>query len=235
MKANRRQTLILTGLLLLAASAPVPRAAEGHSTAKSEPSPEVVAAWEKVVERLDYEGLPLSEVVQDLRHIFPKVNFIVPQSAMEAQVGHVTLRSVTLADILKAIELSSEGRIVASVAGSGAPGFPQGMPGIGAQIDPLTGQPLPPTRSNMVYFACQPNFGMPTMPNPVECRAFSLKAYLRDRTGAARDEAIKSLEEAISLALGMLQQADNQVEKPQFSIHAGGPRQGTRSGRADHS
>lgn len=178
---------------------------------------ELAAAWEKVVPRLEYERLPLSEVAQDLRRMFPKVNFIVPQSAGDAEVGHVTLSSVTLADILKAIELASEGRIVASVAGGGPGGFP---PGMGGAVDPLTGAPVAPSRSNMVHFVHQPNLGVPGAPSPIECRAFNLTRYLRGRTGAARDAAIKSLEEAITLALGMLQQADSQVERPQFSIHA---------------
>jgi hypothetical protein len=138
-------------------------------------------------------------------------------------VGEVVLRSVTLGDILKALELTSEGRIRYQLHGGKTGADPlTGMPYAG-QVDPLTGMPLvAPGTATMVSFTYHPGVTPANAePNPILCRVFSLRGLLADAPDVNRvNVELASLEEAIAMALDMLKKADAEVERPEFSIHA---------------
>ena len=149
-----------------------------------------------------------------LRRQFPEVNFVVPESAGNAYV-RLILRSVTLGDILKAIELASDGKIRASVAGTGQ------------TVDSATGLPMTTVgsdaRSNLVSFAFAGYAPDPPLPpeNHVACRVFSLSPYLAGLSEKETDAAIKSLHEAFAISLGMLTKFDRDITSPDFQIHQG--------------
>jgi len=182
----------------------------------AEPAPpaleaEVTKAWQRRIPEIRADNLPLSAVADGLRQEFPEVNFIVPNHALDATV-RITLRSVTLGDILKAIELASDGRIQATVAG------------MGQRQDPATGLLVPTAssdvRSNLVSFAFA-GYVAESPPAPPACRVFSLVSYLAGLGENEVGAAVRSLHEAFEAALEMLKRVDKDVRSPELTIHLG--------------
>lgn len=68
------------------------------------------AAWERRIPNLTVDSHPLGDLIANLRTKFPEINFVVPESGLEKPVS-LRLQSVTLAEILRALEISSEGMI----------------------------------------------------------------------------------------------------------------------------
>ena len=155
------------------------------------PASDVSAAWKRRVPSLEIDNLPLSEVALMLRKQFPEVNFIVPENARDATV-HLTLRSAALDEILKAIELASEGRIRANY-----------------QKD----QP-----DNLVGFMVA---RAPVRQTPVICRVFSLASYLEGRNENDADRAIAQLYQVLEVAWEMTKKYERDVQAPSLHIHGG--------------
>lgn len=87
-------------------------AEERPKQAKVMTEAEVGAAWQRRIPEIDLgDQLPLAEVAKNLGERFREVNFVVPERARSEAVPRLVLRNVTLGEILKAIELASEGRI----------------------------------------------------------------------------------------------------------------------------
>src|SRR5215212_4942525 len=79
-------------------------------------------AWQRRLPEIDLgDRLPLADVAKNLTERFPEVNFVVPETARDEPVPRLNLRNVTLSEILKAIEIASEGRIHALPPNAGMP------------------------------------------------------------------------------------------------------------------
>jgi hypothetical protein len=206
----------LLALLLLA----LPVGAAERKVSSVADSGETAAAWQKRLPEFWSDNLPLGEIARQLRGHFPDINFIVPSSAEGASVT-VVLRSVTLGDLLKAIELASEGRIRGSVVGTET--FIHS--GGGLPIDSATGLPVTKVsdavRSNLVSFTFNPNVSGQSPPNPVTSRVFSLAAYLAGRSDEDAQQAIRALYDVFQVALQMRKKFDADVQTPDFTIHQG--------------
>jgi hypothetical protein len=74
------------------------------------PPPDIQAAWKRRIPELNVDGWPVSEIVSQLRKQFPELNFIVTHGANEQGI-RVLLRSVTLDEILKGLEIAAEGQL----------------------------------------------------------------------------------------------------------------------------
>ena len=220
----KNNTRVLLSLLLGAALF----AAAGHSAdekpnpAKAKPSKvmtdvDVESAWQRQIHEVYFDNLPLTEVANFLSQQFPELNFIVPEGARDENVPPLKLRNVTLDEILKAIELASEGRIRG------------GVPNTGFAINQATGLPLADAnaRRNLVTFSIGslPGILPPArMPEKAEvlCRVFSLGPYLAYyRSEKEVDAAIQSLYEALDIAWNMLGKQVRIVNKPELKIHPG--------------
>src|SRR5256885_3576057 len=173
---------------------------------KEVPEPSVAAAWQRRLPDLRSDGLPLDEVVKKLRLDFPELNFIVREK-VRGEVVSLILRSVTLEEILKALEPGTEGRVRVILPTNNNDRliiFDRG-PGPGAAIDPATGLPM------------QGGSG-----NEKLCRVFNLGKYLARTSDKGTDAAIKEVLESLETAWSMLRQANNdQEELPKLNLHRG--------------
>ena len=109
------KSLILGGLLISIFSSQ-PTFAQGEMPGPGVPmgaaKPLTIGNPNKRLVRLDnIDGLPLVEVVKMLGEKFSEVNFIVPNDVRELPVNLFELRNVNLQEILRAMELSSKGKI----------------------------------------------------------------------------------------------------------------------------
>jgi len=72
--------------------------------------PAVQKAWERRLERVSFDELPIREVVKYLREKYPEINFVMNGGAADVQVK-IELRSVTLGNILDALTFASNGNV----------------------------------------------------------------------------------------------------------------------------
>jgi len=193
---------------------------------------DVEGAWQRRVPEIVLgnvgDNYPLAAVVEDLRRHFPELNFIVPESARAEMVPGLRLRSVTLDEILKAIEIASGGHIRG------------GVPSDALGIDANTGLPFRRTtdrrttdnpKGNIVTFSVGPLPGSQASDrktnensedlNRTVCRVFSLAPYLAYRSEKDADVAIRSLYETLDVAWTMLGRQVRDVHPPELKIHSG--------------
>jgi hypothetical protein len=206
---NYRTTIIsqcLLGLFLAAASH-VP-AADKPEAAKTPPknvaAPDANAAWQRRLPELISDNLPLGEIIDKLRRDFPEINFVIKrQTDADGYVSSASifmvLRSVTLPEILKAIELASDRPI--QITG-----------GPGGQDDRL------------VIFEKKPYdpSGMPT-DSPVVTRVYNVSKYLTNRSDKEAAAALKEIEDVVRMAGRMTVETSNGARtfQPNLSIHPG--------------
>ncbi len=152
------------------------------------------------IKEFHVDGLPLAEVVKNLQEQFPDVNFLMtPEVRDFAEPIVLQLRSVTLQEILTAIQLTTRGAL---------------------QINPLFNE-------KMVSLSLDPNVIMEgKLPKPQKiCRAFSLSNYLSNRSPDQTSAALKEVEDALAQCWSMLSKAnskankDNKFERPELSLH----------------
>jgi hypothetical protein len=186
---------------------------------KSKPAPAITeaaveAAWQRRLPEIDFGNVPLAEVAKDLTDQFRGINFVVPESARGEPVPHLILRNVTLNEILKAIEIASEGRIHSAPSNTGI------------SIDPATGLPVTTraenSQRNLVAFSIAPLPGYPTAAREKPtCRVFSLAPYLAYKSERDAQRAVKELYDALHVAWSMLKKYQRDVQEPTLTIHEG--------------
>lgn len=171
-------------------------------------------AWQRRLPEIDLgDNLPLGEVARNLGAIFPAINFIVPVSGRDEPVPKLRLRNVTLGDILKVIELASEGRIRASM-----PGETHGSEATGLASSSASDR----LGDNIVAFRIGSVPGTAAaLPSAAVCRVFSLAPYLAGRSEKEAQRAAKELYAAIDVAWDMLRKQDRDVQLPNLTYHEG--------------
>lgn len=203
----KRLKSILQGLAIAAFIVGTENLIAGDKSApKDVPEPSVAAAWQRRIADFRSDGIPLDELVNRLRMDFPELNFMVKEKARSEGVS-AQLRSVTLEEILKAIEPGTEERVRVIWPTNNNDRlviFDKGH-GSRAAIDPATGLPMPGTADEKA------------------CRVFSLSKYLASRADKDADAAIKELREALENAWQMLRRANGQniYDLPELSFHRG--------------
>jgi hypothetical protein len=196
----------LCSLLLAAATflsaADQPEAKQ--ATARSAPKPDVAAAWQRRIPEMVSDNLPLGEIIKELRHQFPEINFLIKQQTdTEFDVSSfsvkMVLRAVTLQEILKALELAAQRPLQ------------------------ITGGP----DERLVVFEAKPApaavdaSGLPLA--SIQTRVFNISRYLGSRTEKEAAEAMKELENVLHTA-GDMQMAASRGERPfrpRLSLHRG--------------
>jgi hypothetical protein len=176
---------------------------------------DVEAAWQRRLPDINLgDNLPLAMVAELIGKQFPELNFVVPVGARDKTVPLLVLRNVTLDDILKAIELASEGNIR-----GGVPSEPQGVDANGLPIRMTLGN----SHGNLVAFSVGPVPGSPSAAgqNPAVCRVFSIAPYLANRSKQDADRAVKILYDAFHTAASMLQRRDSDARELDITIHEG--------------
>jgi hypothetical protein len=71
---------------------------------------DALAAWERRIPEIEFLTGPASDVARELGHHFPEVNFVMPKGDL-AFFLDLQLRAVSLGEILKALEMTTEGQI----------------------------------------------------------------------------------------------------------------------------
>src|SRR2546421_585376 len=203
----KRLKSVLNGLLIATFLIATANLVAGDKVVpKDVPEPSAAAAWLRRLSDFQSDGLPLDEVVKRLRADFPELNYIVREKVRSEGVSLI-LRSVTLEEILKALEPGTEGRVRViwpTNYNDRLIIFDRG-PGPGAAIDRATGLPM------------QGGSG-----NEKLCRVFNLGKYLARTSDKGTDAAIKEVLESLETAWSMLRQANNdQEELPKLNLHRG--------------
>ncbi|HTD66807.1 MAG TPA: hypothetical protein VK846_09800 [Candidatus Limnocylindria bacterium] len=208
---------ISAGLILILSLTFVIATSQGAEDKAKADTGSVEAAWKRRVPDFQAElgrrdeNFSLSEFVKArLAPAFPEINFIIPENLRDADVPYFQLRNVTLSDILKALELSTAGRIRGGVPAD-------------ALVD-ATGLPVPrlAAESNLVTFTILSAPGTaPSVQTTVMCRVFSLTSYLEHRSATESDRAMNLLYETFAVAWEMLSKQDGDVRQPSLKIHQG--------------
>ena len=193
-------------ILLLLAGAALFVPGPGTSLAGDKPGsastePDIAKAWQRRIPELNFDQLPLDEIVKLLRNQFPELNFIVKQKARNESVLLV-LRSVTLEEILKAIEPATEGRVVVlwpTNNGDRLVIFDRASQAV--PVDPSTGLPFPNSGKKI-------------------CRVFNLSDYFAMNPDV--DDSIKEIQNVLQTAWSMMREANAEDEPmPTLSVHRG--------------
>ena len=167
--------------------------------AKTVKDPDAAAAWQRRIPQFQIENLPLGEIIKDLRHQFPEVNFVIKrQNDSDNYVSGtsvtMTLRAVTLQEILKAIELAAD------------------------RLLEISGNP----EERLVVFQKRSidASGMP-VDSPLATRVYNISSYLAQRPEAEAALALKEMEDVIHMAGAMLTQASSGARsfRPTLSVH----------------
>jgi hypothetical protein len=193
--------LLLAGAALLAPGPGTSLAGDKPGSAATEP--EIAKAWERRIPELNLNQLPLEEIVNLLRNKFPELNFMAKQKARNESVSLV-LRSVTLEEILKAIEPATEGRVVVlwpTNNGDRLVIFDRASQAV--PVDPSTGLPFPNSGKKI-------------------CRVFSLSDYFAMNPDVDIDVSIKEIQNVLQTAWSMMREANAEDEPmPTLSVHRG--------------
>lgn len=72
--------------------------------------PDVAGAWKRRIPSIELLEKNLGDAIEMVHDLFPEINFIPPQNRT-AITFNMVLRSVTLDEVLKAMELSSDGHL----------------------------------------------------------------------------------------------------------------------------
>jgi hypothetical protein len=166
-------------------------------------APDANAAWQRRLPELTSDNLPLGEIIRILRDRFPEINFVIKRQTdtdgyvSGASIGMV-LRSVTLPEILKAIELGSD----RSIQITGGPG---------GQDDRL------------VVFEKKPFDPSVPADAPVVTRVYNVSKYLAYRSDKEAAAALKEIEDVVRMAGRMTVEASygSRTFQPSLSIHPG--------------
>jgi hypothetical protein len=150
-------------------------------------------AWERQVREINWDGLPLGEIVRTLRHEFPEVNFVVT-SKVQSDTIRMFLRNVTLEDIFKALEPAAEGRVRVTW-----------------------------NREDRLVIFDKPPAPSTGLPDPPICRVFNISKFLAGKEGKDAEAAMKSIAEAVQGAWTMLREASEIENEPvpRVSLHPG--------------
>src|SRR6266404_4124150 len=106
---NRIATMVLLGTLVIGCSN-INAADQTNNAAK----PGITPPWGgRVVKEINWDQLPLSDVVNSLRGEFPDFNFLATRPVQSESVTMI-LHRVTLEEIFKALEPATEGRVKVS-------------------------------------------------------------------------------------------------------------------------
>jgi hypothetical protein len=144
-------------------------------------APQAAAAWQRRLSEVNFDNSPLDDVVRQLRERFPEINFLIKtQGDLDTEPGTteipvaVRLNSVTLAEILKALELGA------------------------ARPIQITGAP----DERLVVFERQRN-PKPAVQieaeNRIITRVFNLGSYLAGRSDEEINPALEQLYEVVDL------------------------------------
>jgi len=193
--------LLLAGAALLAHGPGTSLAGDKPAAAGAEP--DATKAWERRIPELTSDNLPLEEIVKLLRNKFPELNFMVKQKARNESVALV-LRSVTLEEILRAIEPATEGHVVVhwpTNNGDRLVIFDRASQEV--PLDPSTGLPFPNSGKKI-------------------CRVFNLSDYFAMNPDVDIDVSIKEIQNVLQTAWSMLRDANAEDEPmPTLSVHKG--------------
>ena len=161
--------------------------------------PDAAAAWQRRIPELFSDNLPLEEIVKELRRKFPEINFLIRNSdADNIDLGAIpvrmTLRAVTLTEILKALELAAAAPIQ------------------------ITGAP---DERLIVFDLKRLETGLP--PVGIRSRIFNLSKYLGNRDEKEVDVALRELEQVVRQTGHMLDSSNPGKRRfhPQFNFHSG--------------
>ena len=148
-------------------------------------------AWNRTIKEVNFDGLPMVEVIRWLREQFPEVNFVNAPEVEDVPV-RLTLRSVTLDDIFTALAITSKGELRSNILSE-----------------------------KMVSFFYEPLIPRGEVDLKKYTRAFSLANYLAGRSPEETAKALKELEEALKVSWSMLAEANGgHLEKPALNLHA---------------
>jgi hypothetical protein len=194
------QTCVLGLILIFAGNLCAADEAGAKSTqSKSVKEPDAAAAWQRRLPEFQSDNLPLDEIIKQLRNEFREINFIVKRqndsdNYISSTSVRMTLRAVTLAEILKAIELASDRPLQ------------------------IVGKP----DERLVIFEKQTTdpSGMP-LDAPLATRVYNISTYLAQRPEVEAAAALKELEDVIQTAGHMMTRASNGARnfQPTLSIH----------------
>lgn len=165
-------------------------------------APQPAAAWQRRLKQFSVDNFPLDSIVQQLRDQFPEINFLIKTQGDLDTEGATTripitvhLNSVTLAEILKALEL-----------------------GAGRPIQ-ITGAP----DERLVVFERQRN-PKPAVQieaeNRIITRVFNLSEYLAGRSEKEVEAALEQLYDVVSLTGKLLRDGGGTRDfNPRLHVH----------------
>ena len=193
--------LLATSYDLSAADAPQPK----ETAKKTVAEPNVSAAWLRRIPEVTSDNLPLGEIIQLLRRDFPELNFLIKQqSETDVDVSSIsvkmTLRAVTLEEILKALELAADRPIQ------------------------ITRSP----EDRLVIFENKPGpvavdaTGLPIQSH-VSTRVFNISRYLESRTDKEIATAMQEVQDVLQTVGRMYAETHqgNWKFNPRLNIHRG--------------
>jgi len=196
----------LCGLITAAALAlnAAEQAAPPETAGKNVAEPNAAAAWQRRLPEFVSDNLPLDEIIRQLRQQFPEINFLIKQQDADIEVGAIsvrmTLRAVTLPEILAALELAAQRPI--QIAGG-----PDGrLVVFEAKV------PAPPT---------DPATGLPVQP-AILTRVFNMTRFLQSRPETEADVAMREVENVLHTAGEMLKDSNGgRGFDPKLNLHRG--------------
>src|SRR4051794_8997515 len=196
-------------ILLLLAGAGVLGLGRGTSVAADKPpvantEPDTAMAWQRRIPDFVSDNLPLEELVNRLRRDFPELNFMAKPKARNESVTMI-LRSVTLDEILRAIEPATEGRVgVLWPTNNGDRLLIFDRPSQAVPLDPNTGLPFANSGKKI-------------------CRVYNLSEYLKGFSDMDLDKATAGIQNVLETAWRMLRDAnpDEDPALPTLSVHRG--------------
>lgn len=186
--------LVLFAVAAQAADKPAePKSAKGFTEA------EVNAAWERRMNEVMLDNMPLGEVVQQIRAQYPEINFHLRVRGPESvEISGVTvritkLRAVTLAEFIQVLELSTD--------------------------RPIQVTAKPGTRLVVFDIKAEAADSVPAL----ETRIISLAEYIGNRSGTEMDERMVQFDDVLERARTTVLQA-NQGKRdlhPTINFHRG--------------
>ncbi len=176
----------------------------GNASTKQVAEPNASAAWQRRIPEMVSDNLPLGEIIKELRQRFPEINFLIKQQTetdfdVAAISVNLSVRSVTLQEFLKALEIAAQRPIQ------------------------ITGGP----DDRMVVFESKAAAvavdaaGLPLKP-VIQTQVFNIGSYLA-RSGKEEKEALAELEDVLRLTGALFTEANPNARpfKPRLHIHRG--------------